>query len=246
MLLVKTRVSPVVLIEIDGSRRSFHRLKNRMTRIGSDPRSTLFVPESISERNLAVLEWDKGAVRIHNRSGHKFRLGESAILPGTSAEWPDRLSLEINDRLKMILALDPAKAVAAGSNDVDAIRLDDDSKPADSGTTMKLFLAAMLVGLLALSTTMETKNELDAMAVALEPLIVAADEPGPNRAVRREIAARLQIVQRQRLRTGAKDPQALAELRDFLKSLESESGRLPDKWFEDLRSFVLNQLASSR
>ncbi len=245
MLLVKTRVSPVILIEIDASRHCFHRLRHRLTRIGSDPRSTLFLPESIAERSMAVLEWDEGVVRIHNRSGYKFRLGETVIPANASAEWPDRQVLSINDRVKMTLALNPGERSAAERSSAEPIRLEDPPAQADSASPLTLSLAALLAGLVAISLTMSSKDEHRAMASALEPLILAADEPGPHRAIRREITARIQIAQRHRLRTGKEERQTWAELRDFVKTLESESGRLPDRWFEDLRSLVLKRLASS-
>lgn len=244
MFLVKTRVSPVILIEIDESQRFYHRLNRRLSRIGSDPRSNLFLPESIAERHMAVLEWENGVVRIHNRSGYKFRLGETGIAPGTSAEWPDRRRLSINDRVSMVLALNPGNAASSLQGPEDAIRLDEESRPADSASSTNLSLAAILFGLLAIAASMGAENERDIIAAALEPLVIASDEPGPNRAVRREIVARLQTARRQEFRTGKMDKQTWAELRDFVKSLESESGRLPDRWFEDLRDLVLRRLAS--
>lgn len=244
MLLVKTRKSPAILMEIDSTHRAYHRITQRLTRIGSDPRSTLHLPESIAERNLAMLEWDGVVVRIHNRSGYKFRLGETIIAPNASAEWPDRQVLTINDRLNMLLALDPARPTAGVSLAEDTIRLDDVQEPADAAPFKTWLLAGILFVLLAISVTMQPGKDGDAMAKALEPLVVAADEPGPNRAVRREIVARLQMAERQRQRTGKDDLQTWAELWDFVKTMETKSGRLPDRWFEDLRTLVQNRLAS--
>lgn len=247
MFLLKTKASPVILIEMDGSRFAFHRLRHRLTRIGSDPRSTVFLPESIAERNTAILEWDHGTVRVHNRSGYKFTLGETDIAPNASVEWPDRQILSINDRLNLVLAMDPGKNMSIGAVADESIRLDDVQQTTETTSPKTWILAAILVGLLTVAATKGSGPDHDEQAAALERLIEKASEPAPNHAVRREIVARLQIATRQRFRTGKEDRQVWAELRDFLKSLESESesGLLPDPWFEDLRSLVLHELARS-
>ena len=87
MLLVKTKPSPVIVIDAGPSGRSFYRINQRLTRIGCDPRADLRFPESTMARHFATIEWKDGQILIHNRSGYHLNLGEIAVEPNSIADW---------------------------------------------------------------------------------------------------------------------------------------------------------------
>jgi hypothetical protein len=244
MFLVKTKPSPVIVIDDGSSGRSFYRINQRLTRLGSAPRSDLRFPESTMASHFATIEWKDGLILIHNRSGYHLSLGEVAVEPNSIAIWPDGVTLLMNDNLRLTLAQDP-RSRAAQSNPLGGVvetQIASDQESSELFSTKTIVLGAILIlccALLLFDSSVKAEN---ADHKTFEKLALQAYEPGTEGPLKQEIISQLQMADRARFRFGDKDLKVYTNLRDYIRALENKNGRLPDRWFEEIHDYLLKRI----
>lgn len=244
MFLVKTKPSPVIVIDAGSSGRSFYRINQRLTRMGSDPRADLRFPESTLARHFATIEWKDGLILIHNRSGYHLNVGEVAVEPNSIAPWPDGKTLFLNDSLNLTLAQNPKNRGTLSNqySNVDEMKIGGDHESSKSFSTKTIVLGAMLILCCVVLLFDSSAKVENTDHKTFEKLALQAYEPGMEGPLKQEIIAQLQMADRARFRFGEKDLKVFTHLRDYIRALENKNGRLPDQWFEDMHNYLLNRI----
>lgn len=250
-MLIKTKTSPVIVINPESDDRSFYRLTKNVIRIGSDPRSDIKFTESLISRHAVTIEQREDEILIHNKAGYQLLLDEEPIPANHHITWHDHGRLILNDNLEMILLKNPQKRSRSieshrdGYSEVDPTIGD----KSESKSHFRIAVFSSLIVLFAIPTLMmdgpngRLKDRQE--AEKLEKLLIAANNGGIKDPLKPRIAQQLQLASRREFRENANSDETLIQMRNLINSLKSKEHKLPDLWYEEAMFYILEKLKNS-
>lgn len=250
-MIVKTKTSPVIVINPDSDDRSFYRVTKNVIRIGSDPRSDIKFAESLVSRHAVTIEQRDDELIIHNKAGYQLLLGEEPIPPEYHITWHDQGRLRLNDKLELLLLKNPQrKNKSIESDSHDQLQPDQESDDnAESKSRLRVIVLSSLIAILAIPALLmdgpSGNPKARQQAEQLEKLLTSANNAVINDPLKPRIAEQLQRASRREFRDNIKSAESLTQMRNLIDSLRDKDKKLPDPWYDDARSYILEKLKES-
>ncbi len=156
-----------VIVQSGISAGTSHWIERPVVRIGSDPRSDVFLPTADVPGHALTLEFRDGRYRVYNRCETNLFVGTQIVAPGQALEWPDTDILKLNHEIELILDVEddptpgPPRVAAEfdnddnsdlepiGFQDAPAVSTSTSGKPADGS---KMWLQVVVIALCILGS----------------------------------------------------------------------------------------------
>lgn len=250
-MLIKTKTSPVIVINPESDDRSFYRLTKNVIRIGSDPRSDIKFAESLISRHAVTIEQREDEILIHNKAGYQLLLDEEPIPANHHISWHDHGRLILNDNLELVLLKNPKQKSRTINPDEHAHAETEGAsdEKAESKSRFRMILLASLIILFAIPALMmdgpagSLKDRQE--AEKLEKLLITANKSLIEDPLKPRIAEQLQRASRREFRDKAKPAETLIQMRNLINSLRSKEQNLPDPWYDEAMSYILGKLSDA-